>query len=63
MKLLTVKEVAPILQVTEWSVYEMVKKGILPGVRLGKNVRISEDALRRFIENGGRSLEEIAHKG
>ena len=60
MKVLTVKEVAPILQVSEWRVYDLIKKNVLPGVRMGRRVGVSESALREFIETGGCTLEQAS---
>jgi len=56
MKLLRVPHVARILDVPQSRVYDLVRRGILPGVRLGRQVRISEEALQQFIASGGRSL-------
>lgn len=56
MKLLTVKEVAELLSVGAPRIYEMAKQGILPSVRLGRQIRFSEQALQDWIANGGQSL-------
>lgn len=56
MKLMSVREVSDLLKVKPHRIYEMVREGLLPGVRLGRQVRISEDALRRWIQNGGQAL-------
>jgi excisionase family DNA binding protein len=53
MRLLTAKEVAPILQVTEARVYEMSRENLLPTVRMGRQVRYDEDALLNWIRAGG----------
>jgi excisionase family DNA binding protein len=37
-------------------VYELIREGILPAVRCGRQVRIDPDALEAFINNGGKSL-------
>lgn len=50
-----VPEVARILDTTDQRVYEMLRQGILPGVRMGRQVRIDRVALEKFIENGGQS--------
>jgi hypothetical protein len=34
----------------------MIRRGILPGVRLGRQVRIDPEALAAFIETGGKAL-------
>ena len=53
MRLLTAKEVAPILQVTEARVYEMSRENLLPTVRMGRQVRYDEETLRNWIKAGG----------
>jgi excisionase family DNA binding protein len=53
MRLLTAKQVAPILQVTEARVYEMSRENLLPTVRMGRQVRYDEEALINWIRAGG----------
>jgi excisionase family DNA binding protein len=53
MRLLTAKQVAPILQVTEARVYEMSRENLLPTVRMGRQVRYDEETLRNWIKTGG----------
>lgn len=48
---LTVAEVAAILRVNRGTVYEMVSRGDLPSVRVGRKIRIARSALDR-IETG-----------
>ena len=53
---LTVKEVAEMLRLKVITVYEFVKDGKLPAVRLGKSYRIAEKDLNEFLrENKVRS--------
>lgn len=56
MRLLTAKQVADVLQVTLARVYEMSRENLLPTVRLGRQVRYDEDALREWIKTGGCTL-------
>ena len=49
MKLLTAKETAELLRVKPGWVYRMVRRGVLPGVRLGRQVRVDEDDLRTWL--------------
>jgi excisionase family DNA binding protein len=53
MRLLTAREAAPILRVTRERVYELVRLGLIPSVRLGRQVRFSESALEDWIAGGG----------
>jgi excisionase family DNA binding protein len=46
----TVPEVAQLLRTSEWSVYEMIKRGELPGViRIGSQIRIVRQRFREWI--------------
>jgi len=56
MKLLTIKESSQILRISVQRGYELARTGILPVVRLGRQLRVSEEQLREFIENGGKPL-------
>ena len=56
MRLLTVKEAADLLSVRPQRVYELALEGLLPVVRLGRQVRIDEDALFLWVREGGQGL-------
>ena len=56
MKLLRAEAVAEILDTTKPRVYELIRQGLLPAVRLGRQVRIAESALEEWVENGGAGL-------
>jgi len=49
VKTLTVKEVAALLKLDHKRVYKLIKKGELPGVKIGRAVRVPEEALRRRL--------------
>lgn len=53
--LLTAQEAADYLKLKKATVYEMVKRGELPSVRLGKQLRISRAALEALAGTGGRT--------
>lgn len=55
-RLLRVPEVARILDTSEGRIYEMARQGILPTVRLGRQIRVDRKALDTFIEGGGQAL-------
>jgi excisionase family DNA binding protein len=55
-KLLTIAEVAAILSVTTARAYELARTGVLPTVRLGRQVRIDEGRLLDWINAGGAAL-------
>jgi excisionase family DNA binding protein len=57
VNLLTIQEAAQLLKVKPRWLYKMAREGALPSVRLGRQVRIEEAALLRWIEErseGGR---------
>ena len=50
LQLLTPKEVAKLLSVTEVCVYQWAKRGVIPFYKVEKCVRFSKDDLRSFLE-------------
>ena len=56
VKLLKVVQVARMLQVSTARVYELVRHKIIPSVRLGRQLRIDDTALRKWIASGGKAL-------
>lgn len=55
-QLLAVEEVADILQVRVHRVYDMARQGIIPAVRLGRQLRFSPAKIQEFIDAGGQAL-------
>ena len=53
MRLLTAKETAEILQVTQPRVYELARSGLLPCVRMGRQIRFDQEKLREWAARGG----------
>jgi excisionase family DNA binding protein len=51
-QLLTVNEVAKILRVSNMTVYRLVKSRQLPAIRVGKNYRIKENDVDRYLNRG-----------
>ncbi len=49
MKLLTVQEAAETLRVTPQWVYKMARRGVLPTVRLGRQLRIDAAVLEGWL--------------
>jgi excisionase family DNA binding protein len=56
--LLTIKEVAEVLRVPLPRAYELAREGVLPIVRLGRQVRIDPIRLEEFVNTGGAPLPE-----
>ena len=59
MQMLTAREVAGLLRVPTARAYELAREGVLPCVRLGRQVRFDADALRRWIARGGRTHTSV----
>jgi excisionase family DNA binding protein len=58
MRLLTAKETAEILRVTLPRVYELARGGLIPSVRMGRQIRFHESKLMEWIEQGGSALQK-----
>jgi excisionase family DNA binding protein len=56
LRLLTMKDVAQRLGISLQRTYEMGRLGLLPIVRLGRQLRVEEGRLTSWIQNGGRGL-------
>ena len=62
IKVFTLDEVADILKVTKRTLYNYIKAGKLPAVKIGKYWRVSEESLQAFISTGTPILEENRRK-
>lgn len=49
-QLLTVKAVAQQLALSERSVWELLARGAIPSLRLGRSRRVAAVSLRRYVE-------------
>jgi excisionase family DNA binding protein len=58
VKILLAPEAAALLRVTPNRVYELAKRGVIPCVRVGRQVRFSEEHLLEWIGNGGSPLQD-----
>ena len=56
MRLLTVQETADFLRVTQARTYRLLRSGFIPQVRIGRQIRIEEDALHQWAARGGHPL-------
>jgi putative molybdopterin biosynthesis protein len=56
IQMLTMQEVAERLGVSLQRAYEMGRTGLLPTVRMGRQIRVEEGRLMSWIESGGRAL-------
>ena len=49
-RLLTVKEVAPMVRMTPQSLYRAIRERQFPAVRIGEQIRIPESQVAKWIE-------------
>jgi putative molybdopterin biosynthesis protein len=49
-QMLTTKQVATLLNCTPQTIQDLIKRGELPAIRLGRQFRIEPAELRRYIE-------------
>jgi excisionase family DNA binding protein len=59
MALIAVSAASAVLGISAQRTYELVRTGVMPpgvAVRLGRQVRIDEEALRAWIHAGGQAL-------
>jgi excisionase family DNA binding protein len=50
---LTVKDAAPIVQMSEQALYAAIREKQFPAIHIGRRVRIDPTALREWIKNSG----------
>ena len=55
----TVSEVAAAMRVSNMTVYRLIKSGDLPAVRVGKNYRIREGDVERYLDDRSVHVREI----
>ncbi len=61
-QLITAADVAKILAVSERRVQALARNGILPAVRVGRQLRFDEEALKAWIKAGGKTETGDADK-
>lgn len=57
MKLLRIDDVAELLDVSRARAYELVREGLIPAVRLGRQIRVDPNKLEAWLDAGGIGLE------
>jgi excisionase family DNA binding protein len=55
--LLTVSEVAETMRVSNMTVYRLIRSGQLAAIRVGKNYRIRESVVTRYLSDRSVSVE------
>jgi excisionase family DNA binding protein len=54
--LLNIEELSHILRVSKQRAYELCRTGIVPHVRLGRQIRVDPEQLQEWLTEGGRAL-------
>ena len=49
-ELLTIQEIAMLLKVSRQHVRKMIRAGLLPAVKIGREWRVEKDYLKNFLE-------------
>jgi excisionase family DNA binding protein len=62
-EILTVAEVAGLLRLHPTTIYRLVKRGDLPGFKIGDNWRISSDALELWLSERSRERFSASKTG
>ncbi len=63
MALMKIPEVARVLDVPVDRGYALAREGIIPVVRIGRQVRVDREQLAAWIEGGGWELDAQAKAG
>ena len=56
-QVLTIREVAQYLRLSEAKIYELARNGTIPAVRSGKSWRFQKELLMEWVRNGGEANE------
>jgi excisionase family DNA binding protein len=56
-KLETAETVAPMLGLSKQALYEAVRAGLIPHVKIGCRIRFSPDQLADWVASGGKAIE------
>ncbi|EGD51730.1 DNA binding domain protein, excisionase family [Thermoanaerobacter ethanolicus JW 200] len=56
-KLLKLSDVAEILDIKIDRIYALARQGIIPVVRIGRQLRVDPEKLQEWIEQGGQGFE------
>ena len=63
-KVLTVSELSEYLRVHRSTIYRLLKKGQLPGFKIGSDWRFNVEAINQWrMQQGAAQLEELRHSG
>jgi excisionase family DNA binding protein len=63
MEIVKVGKVAELLKIKEWTVYQLVRRGIIPPgvvIHLGRQVQFDSDALMEWLRRGGTGSGDLS---
>jgi excisionase family DNA binding protein len=52
-KFLQISQVSDLLEISETTTRRLVKKGVLPAIRVGRQIRIDERRFQEWLDGGG----------
>jgi putative molybdopterin biosynthesis protein len=52
-KFLQISQVSDLLEISETTTRRLVKKGVLPAIRVGRQIRIDEKRFQEWLDSGG----------
>src|SRR5579859_3845021 len=61
-QLLKANQAAVLLNVSVYRLYQLARADLVPSVRLGRSYRFSKNALRAFIDSGGKAWDESGRR-
>jgi len=61
-EILTVEELAKYLKISERTVYELLRKGEIPGFKVGATWRFKKNIIDRWIEERANSTFSVSEK-
>ena len=56
---LQISQVSALLEISDTTTRRLVKKGILPAIRVGRQIRIDRRRLQEWLDNGGGGLQNL----
>ena len=58
MKFITVNKIAEQTELSTHRVYEIIRLGLLPAVRIGRQIRVEEQAFKAWVRRGGQAYDK-----
>ena len=52
-RFLQIEQVSALLEISDTTAKRLVKKGVLPAIRVGRQIRIDQRRLREWLDRGG----------